>query len=237
MKTVRQSHPVALLIIALTGALTACQGGDQKTTGQATTAAPPPRTSAPAPASAVDDQTAVRRLVLTKADLPAGWKIDASEDTSLPSGDITGTSHKDAAEATGKSFEKGSLAVGSSAEIVKPDDDLTMDAAMLGSSGFARTLKSEFGKAMAEGNTGATTSSASVKPLQIAKYGQYSIGYRVTSKITSEGIGIKVYMDWVWLANERSSVEVSFGSAGAPFDPALQKKLIAQLGSRLMAAR
>jgi hypothetical protein len=235
MKIAWKNHSVALLVIALAGTLTACQGGEQKATRQASTAAPP-STSAPAPASTAGDKVMARKLILTKADLPAGWKPAKDVVAPISLGEISGPAHARTATAAGKGFEKGTQAVASGAEIVRPGEDLAEDAALLRSPEFRRTLKTEFGKAMAEGNPVGSRGPVTVKPLQIAKYGQYSIGYRVTTKITMQGFGVEVYMDLVWLAGGRSEVTATFAGADGPFDPALQKQLIAKLGTRLAAA-
>jgi hypothetical protein len=233
MKIVWKTRQVALLIVALAGALTACQGAEQKATRQASTTAPP-SASAPAPINTAGDRAMARKLILTKADLPAGWKPAKDELAPISLGEISGLSHTFTAMAAGKGFEKGTQVVASGAEIVRTGEDLAEDAVLLRSPEFRRTLKTEFEKAMA-GDPGGSHGPMTVTPLQIAKYGQYSIGYRAATKITMEGFGIKVYMDLVWLAAGRSEVTAMFVGADGPFDPALQKQLIAKLGTRLAA--
>jgi hypothetical protein len=230
MKIVRHS----LLIIALAGALTACQGGEHKAARQAAKTAPPSASSTPT--STAGDRATAQKLLLTKSDLPAGWKIAKDDLAPISLEGMSGSPLTFTATVPGKGFEKGTQAVASGAQIVRPGDDLAEYAAFLRTPEFRRTLKHEFGKAMAEGNPGGGRGPVSVKPLQIGKYGQYSIGYRAATKITTQGFGIRVYMDMVWLAAGRSTVAVSFAGADGPFDPALQKELIAKLGTRLAAA-
>ncbi|HEU5157406.1 MAG TPA: hypothetical protein VFU43_10450 [Streptosporangiaceae bacterium] len=219
-----------LLILALAGALAACQGQDQKATRPPATAAPP---GSSAPVSTGDDRATAQRLVLTKADFPAGWKPVRFGGAPISLEDVSGTTHAFTAKVTGKAFGKGSQVAGSGASIVRPGEDLALDAAAFRSPEFTRTLKNELGKAIIEGNPGAGRGAVTVKKLPIAEYGQYSIGYRITAKMTMRGIGIAVYEDWVWLASGRMEVGASFANVDRPFDPALQRKLIAALGTRL----
>lgn len=236
MKIVR--YPMALLIIiALAGGLIACGGGENKARRQASTTAPSSTsTTTPAPISTAGDRATAQKLILTKTDLPVGWKIAKGDLAPISLKEMSDTRRAYTATVPGKGFEKGLQGVASGAQILAPGEDLAAEAAFVRSPTFKRALKHEFGKAVAEGNPESARGPVTVKPLQIAKYGQYSIGYRVTTKITAQGFGIRIYMDIVWLAAGRSQVSVSFAGADGPFDPALQKELIAKVGTRLAAA-
>jgi hypothetical protein len=155
--------------------------------------------------STAADQTTVKTLVLTRSDFPAGWKpvtdSAAAPDNSFE--DLTGITHDYTAKKESTEFEKGDQMVDTSAAIVRPGENLGDDAAMLRSPLFAKNLEAVWRETLKQEIPNGSVESVPHTPLQVTKYGQYSIGHRLVTRFRAEGFGADAYFDVVWLAKGR----------------------------------
>jgi hypothetical protein len=243
-RTARLGVVGRILILSLVvTAAAACTGSGQETesaarapTTRTTTAATDAPTATPAVNVAADTAMA-RTLLLVSADFPTGWKSRAAEKGGVGMPDVASSiPHAVTANIHSPSFTLGDAEASSTAKIVKPGEDFTADGALLGNSQFATTLKNMLAKAVVKANPGAFLQSITVEPLQIARYGDFSIGYRTMRRLNVKGVTVNAYADSVWLGKGRIAVLANFVNADQPFDPPLQRVLLAKLGARLEAA-
>jgi hypothetical protein len=71
---------------------------------------------------------------------------------------------------------------------------------------------------------------------QIPAYGGFSVRYRITATLKVQGRSVSVCTDHVWLQNGRIVVVAAFANTDQPYDPDLERALLAKLGARLQAA-
>ena len=59
---------------------------------------------------------------------------------------------------------------------------------------------------------------------------------RAIAKVTANGTSTTIYYDSVQMVKGRLTLGVTFSNVGQPFDPALERSLIAKAGAKIEAA-
>jgi len=232
---------LAVLACALTvGAVPAC-GGQQARPATGASAA-----ASTTPGNAAADEAKARTLLLRSSDFPAGWKSRAGRSTpeeprqelasclGRPVPDTYTTAGMDS-----PGFSLGDAVARSRAQLVRTVEDFRADMAAYGGPKLRPCVKRGLvdSSRRQERPQGGSLRSLSVEPLQAPRYGQISVGYRVTAKVRApEGQRLTFYADYILLGKERIELWAVFVNVDQPFDPALESALVAKLGSRLDAA-
>jgi len=81
----------------------------------------------------------------------------------------------------------------------------------------------------------ASLQSLATKPLRVANYGEFSMGWRTTATLVVQGQSVTVYLDNIGLGKGRIELTATFSNVGQPFEPALRRALVDALGNRLEA--
>ena len=238
---------LVLITALLTAVLAACGGGSSKSSS--TTTSPTTATSTPSSTAAGSDPAATARaqkLVLTQADFPAGWTgTPAAADT--PEAKAAGQQFATCAGLSGESaqsadvkgddFNMGSPAtmVSSETRIIKDDSTYKKDVESLKSGKFQPCLQDFLTKSLASATGGATPTNVQVSPLTTDKFGDVTVGIRMSAGITVGGQTATLVVDAVVLGKNKAEVQTAFINLAQPFDPALEKSLIGKLGAKLDA--
>jgi hypothetical protein len=237
------------ILVALALVAAACGGGGNPPPAAVapTTTAPPattPPTTTTTGVGAAADKATARVLILRSADLPDGWRATptrerledkiAEDELAACAGRPKPDSYT-TARVSSPDFSMGDAAVSSEAEVVRTVTDFKADVAAITGSGFVPCLKDGFSKFLRR-LPGVSVKSVAVEPLQVARYGDFSTGFRVTLRMTIQGRPLRQFSDEVLLGKGRIQLTASFSSTGRPFDPALRRALVAKLGARLEAA-
>ncbi len=235
-----------LLCTLAAGAVPAC-GGDQKappaTGTPATTSTTPVKSTTPVNVAA--DKAKARTLLLRPSDLPATWKAMPAQRTSEDKTDELAACLGRPSPATyttadidSPDFSLGNAEASSRAELVRTVEDFRADVAAASGPKFIPCVKStataSFRRQLQA--QGVSLQSLSVERLQVARYGQFSMGLRMTMKVMAQGQHAIIYIDSILLGKERIELSTSFSKVDRPFDPALESALLAKLGGRLEAA-
>jgi hypothetical protein len=196
--------------------------------------------------SVAADQAKARTLLFEASDLPAGWKAtphqkDPTEKTfddelaacvGRPSPDTYTTTDIDSPD-----FSMGDAEASSTATIVRTAEDFKADVAAAGGPKYASCVKRGLAKFLpTQLPAGASVQSVVVEPVPVASYGEFSKGFRATTRLRVQGQLVSVYEDGVLLGKGRIELSASFSNTGQPFDPALKRALLAKLAARLEAA-
>ena len=237
----RARFMLAVLACTLTvGAVPACGGGQKarSTTGASATAST-------TPVNVAADEAKARTLLLRSSDFPAGWKSRAGrstpEDPRQQFASCLGRPSPASYTTAGidsPGFSLGTADARSRAQFVRTVEDFRADTAAYSGPKFIPCVKSglvdSFRRQLRP--QGGSLQSLSVKPLQAPRYGQISVGFRLTARVRAQGQLLTIYTDYILLGKERIELWAAFFSVDQPFDPALERTLLAKLGSRLDAA-
>ncbi|HEV3354096.1 MAG TPA: hypothetical protein VG076_14305 [Acidimicrobiales bacterium] len=238
-----------LSIVPLLALIFAACGGGSSNSSSTTSAPSTSTTSASTPGSAVRDAAAdarAQKLVLVQADFPTGWTGTPAPATtpeekaaSQELNNCTGSSGDDAkiADVKGDNFSMGSptTEVGSEAQIAKDEATYLKDVAALKSSKFQPCLETFLTKALTQAASGATPTNVQVSPLTVPKFGDVTVGVRMSAGLTVSGQTITLVIDAVAMGKSRAEVTGTFSNVSQPFDPALENTLINKLGAKLEA--
>jgi len=131
----------------------------------------------------------------------------------------------------------GNAEVSSQAQLVRTVEDFNADVAAVRGPKYAPCVRSGLTKFLPRQlPAGASLQSVAVVRLPVARYGEFSTGFRATIKLLLQGQPASVYQDAVLLGKGRVELTASFSNLGRPFDPALEQALVAKLSARLEAA-
>lgn len=233
---------VMLAVVACTltvGAVPAC-GGQQARPATGASA-----TASTTPANAAADEAKARTLLLRSSDFPAGWKSrpgrSAPEEPGREVASCLGRPDPGTyttARIDSPFFSLGDADAGSGAQLVRTVEDFRADMAAYSGPKYIPCAKSTLTGSFRRHirSRGGSLRSFSVEPLQIHRYGQISVGYRLTATVRAPwGERLTIYTDAVLLGKERIELWATFVNVDRPFDPALERALVAKLGSRLDA--
>jgi hypothetical protein len=239
---------VVLVVLAFVPA--ACGGGNdtQSSAGGPTTTVAPTTvapTTVTAVVSAAADKATARTLLLRSSDLPDGWRATPYRkglDEKLADDKLaacTGRPKPDTyatADIYSPVFVMGNAEASSEALLVRTVEDFQADATAVAGPKFFRCVKDILSKFIFRQSQGVSVKSIVIEPIQVARYGEFSMGFRTTVKATSQGRSRTFYLDTVLLGKGRIELSASFSNVGRPFDPTLRRALLAKLGARLASA-
>jgi hypothetical protein len=232
----------SLAVLAVALALVGCG----KKTSTSSAGGPSSQTATTEVVNVAADQAKARTLLLESSDLPAGWKAtphqkDPSQkafDDELaacvgrPSPDTYTTADIDSPD-----FSMDNAGASSSATLVRTVEDFKADVAAASGPKYGSCVKRGLAKLLpGQLPAGASVQSVAVEPLPVASYGEFSQGFRATTKLKVQGQPVSTYEDSVLLGKGRIELSASFSNTGQPFDPALKQALLAKLAARLEAA-
>lgn len=203
----------------------------------ATTAAPSP---APTPASLAQ----VQKIVLTAADLPAGWKATPSTSSPSDAADqaalvkCVGGRNTDPdkfADAKTDDFTLGGADISSSATSYKSASDIAADVAILHSPKLS-TCYGQLAKSQATGSlpAGAVIKSATFTITPGSNGGPSNIAATGTGVIQVQinGLEVPVYLNVAFITGPLLEASVNAESAVHPVSPALVNSLVSLVAAR-----
>ena len=193
---------------------------------------------------AAADRAKAAGLVLMAADYPSGWKVethpsDPSErDTDrrfaacvgLPDPDSVQTVDVPGPDATTGEF----VQAGSDATFYRQATQARDQVAAADSPKFLPCAKQEITRLLQDQQL--TVQSVDVERLAVQRYGEAAAGLRAIAKVTANGTSTTIYYDSVQMVKGRLTLGVTFSNVGQPFDPALERSLIAKAGAKIEAA-
>lgn len=236
---------------ALVLTLTAC-GGSSKPSASPTSTKPstkPTSTVAPTtttlPDAAADKATATS-LGFVQADLPAGWvgsphhpdPSDAAVSQKVASCAGASDPSKQTADVSSLDFDKGNAEVSSEVTLAASRADFEQDVAALKNSKYATCVQTIFDTQLkadfAKQSPGVKVGSLTVTRFATPAYGEVSFGFRLSTTITGPtGTSLRLYIDEVGYGTGRAEVTLTFSDQGAPFDPVLERSLVAKAAAKL----
>jgi hypothetical protein len=238
MKTSGMKAGAVAMLMALL-ALTACGGSKKASTSTAV-----PSTTAPKP-DRVDDAARARSLVLVSGDFPAGWTASAPEPDD-PEDDATDEklaecigvdTAEPSAEFDGQDFAMGGAEVSTSVALMASRADFEEEVEALQRPKFVtcteQVLVPDLEKQLQEDSPGTAVTDAKIERFDTPTYGEVTVGLRFTLAVDADGRAFKFYIDFVVYGEGRVEAILTFFSVGAPFDPALQRSLLAKAGAKL----
>lgn len=198
------------------------------------------------------DSKALTALMITKADLPAGWTGVKSNDSATTAKDaaeqaafaqcvgIRNTEPDKLADVSSDDFTKQNSTVSSNASSYKSADDVTIDAS-------AFRDKAKLGRCM----TTMLESEAATQLPAGAKLGKFTLQVvpgsgggpsnvvatiSTSVKVTVSGTTLPVFINSVYIAGKQIEANLVLENIGAPVDAALQSKLVEALAGRVAGA-
>lgn len=223
-------------------ALTACSSGTKKSDTTGTTS--PTATSDTAAA----DRAKAEKVVLVQADFPAGWTAtpaspDPREDQQAKElaacADAVDPSVAESAQVDGPDVNKENASVSSSVTFVKTEEYAQTDLKAITGSKIEKCVEDFAKKALDEelksNESGATLESVEFDRITVQKYGDATVGFRLTATIEAQGERLTAYQDLIFILKGRAEISASFFDLGKPFDQTLEKDLLAKLGAKLAA--
>jgi len=236
---VKRTLGTLALICAL--ALTSCGGGTKKPGATGTTSPTTDITAA--------DRTNAEKLVLVAADFPAGWTAtpatpDPSEDELADElatcADAADPGVSQSAEVDGPDVSKDNASVSTSVTFVKTEEFARKDLAAITGSKIEKCVedfaKKELNDELKAEGSGATLESVKFDRITTTKYGDATVGFRLTATISAGGETLSAYQDIVLILKGRAEISAAFFDLGKPFDQALEKALLEKLGAKLASA-
>ena len=229
----RAASAAVLLVFAI-----ACSGGTP--TARST---PPATTSSPTKT----EKERAQAIVLTSADLPAGWsgtphaddpaskqfdrRIQACEGIS-PSASTT--------DVFGDEFDMNQASIGSevqfftSAAVARADVESVNNSRIF--SCVRSVLVDELKAALAkEGAQGAQVSRVSLVRMAIPRYADESAAIRLTATVTASNQSLRFFLDSLVARKGRIEAQASFFNIGGAFPTALERSLLAKMAARAVA--
>ena len=223
------------IVVMLAVALIAC-GGDKPTTPGGSTN------------TAAADRAKAEMLVLVQADFPAGWAGSAPEPDTEEDKQQAAALAKcvgavdpavaESATATGRDFAKDTAEVSSEVTYVKTTAQAQQDLAALTGTKLETCVKSFAGDLLQKEleGSGATLDRFDFARTQADKIGDATQAFRVNATVSASGQTFNIHVDLIFILKGRAEISLSFSEVGKPFDPALQKSLLAKMSAKLAAA-
>lgn len=241
----------AMLAAGCSSSATAGMGtGGSSSPGPTQTSAAP-ISSAPASTSAPTAAITAPKLAtlpVQPSDLPTGWTSvpstpstagDAAKEAALVAcvgGRSTVADHLTRSE---KDYQQGNNEISSNAQLMKTQDDVTSDTALLHSpkinSCYEQAARKSAAGALPAGATldsvkFTVTTGANGGPRNVVAVG------RGTLRVTAKGQTITVYEDVIFITGNRIEGEIDFTGLGAPIDSALEQHLTTAVANRIASA-
>jgi hypothetical protein len=235
-----------ILLAAAALTLTACgSGADTETAATEPTATTAAVTTTTTPAVDVAaDKAKARALVLTRSDMPAGWKATPHQDDPSdkkfddqlasclgrpsPSTYLT-------ARANSPDFASGDAEVSSDALLVETVEDYNADVEAAKGPKYMPCVKRVVTSVLRQ-VAGDSVQSITVARLPVQSDAEFSAGFRATAKLLVQGQTVTVYQDGILLGKERIELSASFSDVQKPPDADLEKVVVSKLDAKLAAA-
>ena len=221
-------------------ALAACGGGGKS-----------PSTTRTTPASsdtAAADRAKAEKVVLVAADFPSGWTAtpstpdpnDAQQEKELAA--CAGAADPAVAESVkveGPNLAKDNASVSTNVVFVKTEEYAQTDLRAITGPKIERCVedfaKRELDEELRSNESGATLESIELDRITTQKYGDATVGFRLTATISAQGETLTAYQDLFLILKGRAEISAAFFDLGKPFDQTLEKDLLAKLGAKLAA--
>jgi hypothetical protein len=133
-------------------------------------------------------------------------------------------------------FSKENALAGSNAQIVETAEDFAADFAIVAARRMCHAWSAGLRKLLPMQLPDASLRSLATKPLRVANYGEFSMGWRTTATLVIQGQSVIIYLDNIGLGKGRIELTATFSNLDRPFDLTLRRALVAVLGARLEAA-
>ena len=242
---VRTPRALALLLCLLASAC----GGDGKN------AAEKAQETTTTTATKEQDEAFAKRIVLTVADLPAGFAEvkDAAPDDPTEEDpfdkcmDPQLGAEADAAdkavrgEADSPDFEKEDgnqlLFVGASATVFDTEANAEKAMGLVGSEQFKtcvdQILRQEIEKELAKDASGAKVTRATAASLSFGQHGEQTIAFRFDLQLRAARQSFPAPFDLAFIRKDRAVAILSFGSLGTPFPPGDEQSIASKVVARM----
>ena len=223
------------IVVMLAVALAAC-GGDKKPASSGSTD------------TAAADRAKAEKLVLVQADFPAGWagtpaEPDTAEDDQQAAAlaECAGAVDPAVAESatvTGRDFAKDTAEVSSEVTYVKTTAQAQQDLAAITGTKLETCVKDSAGDLLQKEleGSGATLEKFDFERIEADKIGDATQAFRMIATVSAGGQRLSIFIDLIFILKGRAEISLSFSEVGKPFDAALQKSLLAKMGTKLAAA-
>ena len=225
-------------------------GSTATSAGAPTTGSAPASSGSTAAAASALGKKALAALLITRADLPAGWtasRDDSTDDTDAADHakfakcvGIRDTYADQVAEADSDDFSYQSATVSASATSYSSADDVRNDIqgfqdATKASTCMASTLRADMAGQLPHG---AKIDDISFTVHPGTNGGPSNVIAKINGSVTvtTSGQRVPVYVDSVYITGRQIEAEIDFEGIGQPVDAALQTKLIKTLAERVGAA-
>lgn len=231
--------------------LASCGGKEDQTGGQSTTTASGPTTSVAGSTSSssvegtTDAKAKAEGLVARKADLPDDFT--ESPRTSEPLAEAAGKelaacvglpdpATVNETEVAGPLLTKGEfMQVSSTATVLKTVEAARDDLAAVTGPKFQGCLRDQIANGLRDQLGGPALKEAKVESIDVGRFGDATVGTRVTLTVEIGAQSLSAFQDTVLLVKGRFEVAVNFVNFNEPFDPAVERSLVARIGERLEA--
>lgn len=238
-------HFYVSLLVALGLVVSAC-GGDTKTSSATTTSAPTTTTIPPAS----EDKAKAEKIVLTQADVGAGFTATVEEEgeEESPEADqafrecsqnnpVLNSEAED--RAASSEFEKGQLTtVGSDVEFWTNEQEFKAAMDILASDAFVSCIDGAFSKLFSEmgGEQGVTVSNVKTTKRAVSAPGtDQSSGLATTLTMSAGGMRLNLFLDIVFMRKGRAGALVMATSAQQAYPAAEIDRLSGIVAQRLSA--
>ena len=225
---------VTVLLLSL---LAACGGGgggdDEDAVG-------------PAPATGkAGDQARARTIVLQQADMPAGWRGAAHQETPAEierARDISvclGRPDPDTFRSTrvhGPDLTLGQTQVSSIATVLNTVEDAQADLAAVRGPKYGQCLVPAFRDDLRRQASDARVENVATEPLQVESFGDGSVGIRLTADLVYPDRTDRLFAALVDITKDRTTVSATFFSFAQPFPDQLRESLVSRMGHRIAAS-
>ena len=200
----------------------------------------------PTAAGAASSSSGGQKLLITTADLPAGWTASAHDSTGddVPAAAIATCSNKpivkkkvsftsqDISDPTGKFAANDSVAIYATPALAKKQ------FAAYASPKYRTCVKSYFESAPFGGTGGPLPTNVQVAKVTLAKYGQNRVGYALRADIPQEdGTSLSVFSIQVAILKGRAIVKTQFNGSGDVFSQKTGEAVLKRIDNRIAKAK
>lgn len=179
-------------------------------------------------------------VLLTIKDIPTGWTSkaptpstpqDKQDARDLAACTGAADPSRDLADVDGDSFDLGNASISSSAEVVASAGDYRKDRAAVLGPKMEGCFRTKLSKLFAASNL--EVRGMTFERFPVGRHGDLSTGMRMVFTVTTEGQTTDIHFDAVAMGQSPVELSLTFINIGAPFDQALEKRLIAIAGRRI----
>jgi len=186
-----------------------------------------------------------RTVVLQQADLPPGWKaVPHTEDPT----EVARTAQVNAclgrpdpvtyrsAIVYGPDLSMGQTQVSSIATVLDTTQSSRADLDSVRGPKYPDCVATAFRDDLQRQADGARVEAVASEPLPVERFGDGSVGLRLTANLVYADRTDHLFADLVYLTKNRATVSATFFSFTQPFPPTLEQSLVARMGNRIATA-